>query len=327
MLSPDPRLPTLLFSWQTSWESFVVLALQLAALAWYLGSVRRLATAGQHWSVWVATSFVLGVVVSAYAYEGGVAYYQRSNFTAHVVQLLLLCFAAPPLVAGGCPLRLALLSGTGRPTGALVRLMHSRLARFVAHPLTGLLVLTATLYAYFLSPLYGFSERHLLFLAYVHLQYFISGALFWWSVVGRDASPRPASFGWRFSLVVASVPVVGFCGLEVASVKSPLYAAANTLADTHQGGNVLWGLAVVFEVAALGYLFVEWAREEERRVLRADRQLEAALAATRGVSVGPAATGASFPGPAYPDATFPGPAPTGAVSTGASPEGGEEAHL
>src|SRR5579875_3791072 len=116
MLSPDPRLPTLLFSWQTSWESFVVLALQLAALAWYLGSVRRLATAGQHWSVWVATSFVLGVVVSAYAYEGGVAYYQRSNFTAHVVQLLLLCFAAPPLVAGGCPLRLALLSGTGRPT-------------------------------------------------------------------------------------------------------------------------------------------------------------------------------------------------------------------
>ncbi len=285
MRSPDPSLTVLLSAWQTGWVGLLALFVQVVVLAWYLGSVRRLSLAGRRWSPWVTTSFVLGVLVAAYAYEGGIAHYERSNFTAHVVQLLLLSFAAPPLLAGGSPFRLALLSGAGRPTEVLVRVMHARPSRLVAHPLTGLLVLTGTLYGYLLSPLYGTSEDHPLFLAYVQLQFFVVGSLYWWSVVGRDASPRPASFGWRFSLVVASIPLVAFCGLEVASVKSPLLAAANTLADTHQGGNVLWALAIVFDVAALGYLFVEWAREEERRAVRADRQLDAALAAARAASM------------------------------------------
>jgi cytochrome c oxidase assembly factor CtaG len=295
-LSPNPTAGVLVSSWQTTWVGLLALFVQLVGLAWYLFSVRRLSARGQHWSPWVTTSFVLGVAVTAYAYEGGIAHYERGNFTAHVVQLLLLSFVGPPLLAGGCPFRLALLSGTGKPTAGLVALMHARLARLVAHPLTALLVLSVTLYAYFLSPLYGISERHPVFLAYVHLQFFVGGSLFCWSLVGRDASPRPASFGWRFSLVLASIPLVGFCGLEVASVKSPLFAAGNTLADTHQGGNVLWALMTVLAVAALGYLFVEWAREEERRALRADRQLDAALAATRAARLGATEDGQAWQG-------------------------------
>jgi cytochrome c oxidase assembly factor CtaG len=289
--SPDPALKVLVATWQVGWPSILALLVQAVALACYLRSARRLVSAGRRWPLWTTTSFVLGALVAAYAYEGGIAHYERSNFTAHVVQLMLLGFVAPALVTGGCPVRLALLSGSGRPTAALVRLMHARLARLAAHPLSGLVALVATLYAYFLSPLYSFSEQHPLFLAYVHLQFFVSGILYWWSVVGRDASARPASFGWRFSLVVASIPFVGYCGLAVASATSPLLAAANTLADTHQGGNVLWGLAIVFDVAALGYLFVEWAREEERRALRADRQLDAALAVARATTLEQASEG------------------------------------
>ena len=42
-------------------------------------------------------------------------------------------------------------------------------------------------------------------------------------------------------------------------------------------------LLVRFIVGGLVYLFVEWAREEERKAVRADRQLDAALAAARAV--------------------------------------------
>jgi cytochrome c oxidase assembly factor CtaG len=283
LLSPDPQLKVLVTSWQTGWVGLLAMAFEVAALAWYLSTLRRLARTGRHWSPYTALSFVIGLAVVAYAYEGGVAHYERLNFTAHSVQLLLLVMVAPALLAGGSPLRLALLTSHGRPATALVRALRSDLAKLMTHPLTGFIVAMATMYVYFLTPLYGFSERHPVFLAYVHLQFLVSGCLMWWPVTGRDVLPRPAGFVWRFAVVVATVPVVGYLGIELASLSSPLYPAANTLRDTHQGGNILWSLVIVFVVAAAGYLFVEWAREEQRRVVQADRQLDAALAAARSV--------------------------------------------
>ena len=70
-------------------------------------------------------------------------------------------------------------------------------------------------------------------------------------------------------------------GLAIANVAHPLYPAANTLADTQAGGQVLLGLTEVFAVVVIALLFVEWAREEERKAVRADRQLDAALAVAR----------------------------------------------
>jgi len=271
----------LLFNWQTAWASVLAMAVQLFVLVWYLGAVRRLAAGARRWSPLKVVPFVVGILVVAYAVEGGIAYYQRSNFTAHVVQLLLLVDVAPPLLAIGTPLRLALQS-PGRANAFLVKLVRSRRARAADHPIVVFVAAMGTMYAYFLTPLYALSERHPLFLAYVHLQFLVVGCLLWWTIVGRDATPRAAGFGARFVLVFVSVPFDALLGLLVANVTKPLYPVANTLADTQAGGEVLWGLAEVFIVAALALLFVEWAREEERKAVRADRQLDAALAVARG---------------------------------------------
>lgn len=283
--SPDPQAQTVLFSWQHSWPALVVLVLQLLALAWYASKVRGLGNLHKSWSPWATASFVVGLAVFAYSYEGGIAHYERSNFTAHVVQLLLLTAVAPPLLSAGRPLRLALLTTKGWLGRALVTALHSNWARAVTHPLTGFAVGATTMYVYLLTPLYALSERHPVFLAYVHLQFLVSGTLMWWQVVGRDSLPRAAGFGWRFAVVLLSLPAVGLLGLLVASAKAPLFALANTLSDTHQGGNVLWQLWSVFLVVALGYLFVEWAREEQQRAVLADRQLDAALAVARSAQV------------------------------------------
>ena len=283
LLSPDPQLSVLATRWQTGWFDFLAIVLELVALAWYAAAARRLVRSGRRWSPYAAFSFLLGLAVLAYGYEGGIAYYEKVNFTAHTIQLMLLIAVAPPLLAGGSPLRLALLTSRGRPASALVRVMRSSWARVLTHSLTGFILATATMYVYFLTPLYGISERHPVFLAYVHLQFLISGCLMWWPVTGRDVLPQPPGFGWRFVVMAATVPVVGFLGLELAALSSPLYPAANTLADTHQGGNILWSLMIVFVVAAVSYLFVEWAREEQRRAVQSDRQLDAALAAARSV--------------------------------------------
>ncbi|MGO9659032.1 MAG: cytochrome c oxidase assembly protein [Acidimicrobiales bacterium] len=284
--SPSPATSTLIFHWQGQWTSFVALALEVAALAWYLRSVRRLGGRDRSWSPFKTAGFVAGLVVVAYAVEGGIAYYDVSNFTVSVIQHLLLIIVAPPLLAMGAPLTLALQSSSPRTTAVLLRALRGVPARLLTYPLVAFAGLMGTMYVYFLTPLYGFSERHPALQAYLMLHFLMAGCLFWWPMVGKDLLPRRFGFGTRFVLVFLSIPFNAALGLIIASLERPLYPAGNTLADTQSGGNVLWGLLEVVTVAALALLFVQWAREEERKAVRADRQLDAALAAAR-ASVAP----------------------------------------
>ena len=284
MLSPDPTTSHLVFSWQTQWTSFVALVVQVAALVWYMRSTRRLGALGRRWSPLRTASFVVGILVTAYAVEGGIAYYQQRTFTTHVIQLLLLIDVAPPLLAMGAPLNLALQSSSRRVSGALFDVLHSRTVRALSSPLTVLVLSMGTMYVYFLTPLYRISEEHPVFLAYVHLHFFVVGCALWWLIVGRDALARRLGTGARFVLVLAQIPFDAALGLVVAMATKPLYPAGNTLADTQTGGNVLLGLAEVLIVAVLALMFVEWAREEERKAVAADRQLDAALEAARAVA-------------------------------------------
>jgi len=284
VLSPDPQTSDLAFAWQTHWTSFVAVVVQVAVLAWYLGSTRRLVALGRHWSLPRTASFVVGILVTAYAVEGGIAYYQQRNFTTHVVQLLLLIDVAPPMLAMGAPLTLALQSSPRRVSAALFAALHTRTARALSNPLVALVLSMGTMYVYFLTPLYRFSEEHPVFLAYVHMQFFLAGCALWWLVVGRDALPRRLGVGMRFVLVLVQAPFDAALGLVIAMATKVFYPAGNTLADTQTGGNVLLGLAEVLIVAVLALMFVEWAREEERKAIEADRQLDAALAAVRTVT-------------------------------------------
>jgi putative copper resistance protein D len=284
MLSPDPQTSDLLFGWQTQWTSFVAVVVQVAALAWYLRSTRRLGALGRRWSPLRTASFVVGILVTAYAVEGGIAYYQQRTFTTHVIQLLLLIDVAPPLLAMGAPLTLALQSSPRRVSAALFAVLHGRTVGVLTNPLAVLVLSMGTMYVYFLTPLYRISEAHPVFLAYVHLQFFLVGCGLWWLVVGRDALARRLGVGRRFVLVLVQIPCDAALGLVIAMATKPFYPAGNTLADTQTGGNVLLGLAEVLIVAVLALMFVEWAREEERKAVAADRQLDAALAAARAVA-------------------------------------------
>jgi cytochrome c oxidase assembly factor CtaG len=284
MLSPDPQPSDLAFAWQTHWTSFVAVVVQVVVLVWYLRSTRRLAALGRCWSILRTGSFVAGILVTAYAVEGGIAYYQQRNFTTHVVQLLLLIDVAPPFLAMGAPLTLALQSSPRRVSAVLFGALHSRTVRAFSSPLAAVVLSMGTMYVYFLTPLYRLSEEHPVFLAYVHLQFFLVGCCLWWLVVGRDASARHLGVGMRFVLVLVQIPCDAALGLVVAMATKPFYPAGNTLADTQTGGNVLLGLTEVLVVAVLALLFAEWAREEERKAIAADRQLDAALAAARAVA-------------------------------------------
>jgi putative membrane protein len=276
MKSPAPRPGTLFAAWQGGWANLLAVALLVGLLAWYLRAARA-----RHWRPVKVGSFIAGTLAAVYALDGGLASYDRDNFTAHVVQLLVLTDIVPPLLAVGEPLRLALRSLRGKRSTLLARALGGPTARLLSNPLAGLALTTVAMYCYFLTPLYRLSENARPSLVLAGGVFLVAGCVSWWPVVGRDALARQSSFVARFAVLFISVPVYAFLGVYLASVGKPLYPVANSLSDTHTGGNLLWGLAIVLVVAGLSLLFVEWARQEEQRAARADRALDAALAAAR----------------------------------------------
>jgi cytochrome c oxidase assembly factor CtaG len=279
--SPDPQASVLLLTWQVQWASFVALALQLGALVWYVASVRRLAAKGRSWSPLRTVCFVIGILVAAYATEGGIAHYEASNFTAHAVQVFLLINIVPALLALGAPITLALQSSSPRTANSLLKVLHSWWARALTQPLVAFGLAMGMAFTYFLTPLYAISERHPVFLTFLHLLFAVVVLALWILIVGQDKLPRRLGYGMRFALAFLLAPFNLALGQAIANVAQPLYPAANTLADTHAGGNVFLGLTELFAVVVIALLFVEWAREEERMAVRADRQLDAALAVAR----------------------------------------------
>ena len=288
MKSPDPRTGVLLFTWQTHWVSFVALAVQVGGAGVVPGQrPPRGARGGAVVDFQDDLLRASGSSIVAYATEGGIAHYQTSNFTAHVVQVLLLVDVAPPLLALGAPITLALQSSSRRTAATLVGVLRSGPVQIVSRPSVAFVIAMGSMFVYFLTPSLPCrpsNTRSCLLWSTCTLV--LVGLLLWVLIVGQDGLPRRLSFGMRFVLVLLLIPFNLALGLAVASVTQPLYPAGNTLADTQQGGNVLLGLAEVLIVAALALLFVEWAREEERSAVRNDRQLDAALAAAR-AAIGP----------------------------------------
>lgn len=273
--SPTVTLHGLLTAWQVEPLALVALAVTVGAGIAYLVGVRRLRSRrGRVWPRWRAAAFLAGLAMIVVAVNSGLASYDGTDFAAHVVQHLLLMSVAPPLLALGAPVILALQT-VGRPTKTrLLKVLHSPPVRFLGVPGVPVVVLLATMYGYFLTPLYPYSLVHPLFHDFTHLWFLAAGCVYWWPIVGADPMPRPLGYPARLGLLVPPIPFDAFLGVAIMGMSRPI-APQNSLGDTHMGGAILWGFGELFTFAALAVIFVQWAAADERRQAREDRRLDA----------------------------------------------------
>ncbi|MGH9065831.1 MAG: cytochrome c oxidase assembly protein [Acidimicrobiales bacterium] len=268
--SPAVRVQVLLTHWQTEPLALVALAVTVAFGAAYLVAIRRLQARGRGWSRWRTASFLGGLAIIVVAVDSGVAAYDDSVFTVHVVQHLLLMSMAPPLLGLGASLTLALQT-TARPVKTrILKVLHSPPLQLLANPGVAVALGLGTMYAYFLTGIYPFSVHHPLFHDYTHLHFLVVGCLYWWPILSVDPMPRRLGFGARMGMLAVTVPFNAFLGIAIMNMSRPI-ASVHTLADTHAGGALLWGFSELFTLAALAVVFTQWSRAEERKAARDDR--------------------------------------------------------
>jgi len=288
----------------------VVTQLQLAsplsvvlvlAAGLYLYAVQRLRARGDHWPALRTVLFLVpGLGSVALVTMSGLAAYDTTLLSVHMVQHMVLSMVAPIFLALGAPVTLALRTLSGAPRRqhwsretlpvrsrqTLVALLHSRAARVLSFPLVAYAIFVANPFVLYFTGLYRLTLEHTWLHELSHLHFMATGCLFFWPLLGLDPLPGRWPYPGRALLMLLSTPFHAVLGLTIMQSKDLVggdwYPAlhlswADPHADQVLGGGILWAGGEVVSVTMLAVLVIQWMRAADKEAHRVDRALDRAV--------------------------------------------------
>ncbi len=272
----------------TDWEfePFLV-AVTVVAVGLYLAGVWKLRGRGDHWPIGRTISFVVGGGgLFVFASCSGLAAYDDTLLSAHMVQHMILSMGVPVFGALGAPITLALRTLPKRGRGMLLVALHSRVAKVLTFPpLTFALYVLSPWVLYF-SGWYGATLHHDFLHHLMHLHLVVVGTLFFTPILGVDPVPGRMSYPLRMLTVMLTLPFHAFLGVTIMSQDTllggswypSLHASMPWLpdpyADQHLAGGILWASGDLIGLLFFGVLFAQWVRSSMREAQREDRRLD-----------------------------------------------------
>ncbi|HEX6445215.1 MAG TPA: cytochrome c oxidase assembly protein, partial [Streptosporangiales bacterium] len=265
------------------------LGILVVCAALYATGTRVLARRGDTWQVGRSVAWYGGLAVVLFVTSGGVGRYAPVMFSVHMVQHMALNMVAPILLVLGAPVTLALRALPARDDGSgvrrlLVDLLHSRVVRVLTHPLVAAAIFVTGLYLVYFTTVYdALMEDHWgHFLMQAH--FLLSGALFFWVLVGLDPGTRRLAFPLRMGLLLAVMAMHAFFSVALMSYGKVIGAAyyavldrpwrTDLVADQHLGGGIGWAFGEIPVLLVLAALFVQWIRADRREAAAYDRMLD-----------------------------------------------------
>ena len=267
--------------------------LPVVVTAWacglYLLGVARLRRRGDSWPLGRTVAFV-GVGMGAFlvATTSGLAAYDTTLVSVHMVQHMVLSMVVPLFLALGAPVTLALRTLPPRPRRWLLAVLHSRLARLLSFPpLTfGLYVISP--WALYFSGWYRASLEHVWVHEAMHVHLVVVGALFFWPLMGVDPVPGRVSYPFRVALTVGTLPFHAFLGITIMGQSTllggdwyprlhdgPMGAwLPDAASDQNLAGGILWASGDLIGLSFFVVLFVQWVRQSMAEAKREDRRLD-----------------------------------------------------
>jgi cytochrome c oxidase assembly factor CtaG len=274
----------------TTWDLLSPAALVVLLTAGlYLWGVVVMRRRGDGWPVGRTVSFVVvGMGSAALATVSGLAAYDDTLLSAHMVQHMILTMLVPLAMALGAPVTLAVRTLPRRPRRWLLGLLHSRVATVLSFPPLTFTLYVITPWALYFSGWYAASLHNDYLHEMTHLHMVLVGSLFFWPLMGIDPLPGRITYPARMLLVVLTLPFHAFLGITIMTQDRLLggswYPAlhhgsmAAWLPDPHTdqqlAGGILWSSGDAIGLVFFGVLFVQWVRSSMREAVREDRRLD-----------------------------------------------------
>ena len=264
-----------------------VLTVWIAGL--YVVGVLVLRQRGDHWPVGRTLSFVVvGMGLFLFATSSGLAAYDTTLLSVHMVQHMVLSMLVPLALALGAPITLALRTLPARPRRWLLAGLHSRVARVLSFPPLTFALYVLSPWALYFTGWYDASLSSDYVHEMMHLHLVLVGSLFFWPLVGIDPVPGRVGYPFRVLMVVLTLPFHAFLGVTIMGQTALLggdwYPSLHQgpmgvwlpdpLDDQHVAGGILWGAGDLVGLVFFVVLFVQWVRSSMREAAREDRRLD-----------------------------------------------------
>ena len=277
----------------TFWRFDTFLGIMAVGLAaGYLVGGLRLRRRGDRWPAGRTAAWLAGCIALLIATGSGVRSYGSAMFSVHMVEHMTLNMFVPVLLVLGAPVTLALRvlpsAASGKLPGPrewIVRAVHSPFTAFLSNPMTAFVLFVGSLYAVYFTPLFDTLVRYHWGHEFMAVHFLITGYLFYWGIIGSDPGPRRLPFLGRLALLFAIMPFHAFFGIAMMSSESTvgdnfyrglaLPWVPDINADQHLGGAIAWGASEVPLVIVVIALLTQWARQDRRDAVRADRHTDA----------------------------------------------------
>jgi cytochrome c oxidase assembly factor CtaG len=272
-------------------EPYVYLGLALSAWL-YIAGLRKMwrDNRGAGVKTWEACCYAGGWLALVVALVSPLHPWGRVLFSAHMTQHEILMLVAAPLLVLGRPILVWLKALPAQWATVLGQWAHTvgwlKFWRAISNPFAAWLIHAAALWMWHVPVLFQATIDNDLVHTLQHSSFLGSALLFWWAVMhGRE---RASMFGMAVLYMFTTALHSGLLGVLITFADTLVYPAyRNTtqswgltpLEDQQLGGLIMWIPAgIVYIIAGLAFM-AGWLRESERRVLRAEAQQAAAVAA------------------------------------------------
>jgi cytochrome c oxidase assembly factor CtaG len=272
-------LSTAATSWTVDAASTALLVLAGSAYAW---CCRRAHAAEAPLPAARRAGFWSGIAVWALATMSMVGVYAPVLFWVRALQVLLLLFVVPMLLALGTPLT-ALRAAGG---AALVdRVLAGKVARVLTHPATTSVLMLATPWLLYLTPWYVAALTNPAIESLTRIVLVLIGFCYFYARIQAD--PVPRRYPQMISVVISIAETLGDGLLGLVLWLGPLVATDYYLAlnrtwgpsmrvDQSIGAGVLWILGDVLGVPFLMVLMRALSSDEKAQAAVLDAELDAA---------------------------------------------------
>jgi cytochrome c oxidase assembly factor CtaG len=258
------------------------------AVGLYALGVVALRRRGDRWPWGRTVAFAVGMTAFALATMSGLAAYDTTLLSAHMVQHMVLSMVVPLALALAAPVSLGLRTLPRRPRRWLLMVLHSRVAKVLSFPPLTLTLYVVSPWALYFSGWYRASLESVYVHELMHVHLVVVGALFFWPLMGIDPVPGRVGHVFRVLLVFLTLPFHAFLGVTIMGQQSLIggdwYPSlhdgpmASWLPDPHDdqnlAGGILWGSGDLIGLAFFAVLFAQWVRSSMREAAREDRRLD-----------------------------------------------------
>nr|WP_245162082.1 cytochrome c oxidase assembly protein [Brevibacterium marinum] len=284
-LPPPPSFARYFTEWSLD-PLWVVVAVGLSAA--YIAGFVNLRRRGDTWPIHRLVSWLLGMVLLVYVTSGGVRVYGEIQFSAHMIQHMLLVMVVPLPMVLGAPITMLMRGTKARTDGSrgvrewVLWLVHTPYMRFFAHPIFASVNFAGSLVVFYYSGVMKYALEWHLGHELMIIHFLGAGYLFAQALIGIDPGVKRPAYPLRLLMLLITMAFHAFFGISIMSSEVLIEGdwfgnigadwGYSAIEDQQLGGGIAWGIGEFPTLFIAIMVAVQWSKSSDREARRIDRR-------------------------------------------------------